>query len=202
MIGKDILQAIRPFVEALEELGIAYYIGGSIASSAMGIPRSTLDADIVADIDLEHVQPLVSLLQGEYYIVDSMMTDAIIRRTSFNIIYLKNSIKIDVFLPKKEAFDTSEFSRKQDILLGEDDCARGFAIASAEDTILRKLEWYKMGGGVSDRQWLDVLGLLKLKGSGLDIVYLTTWATDLGINNLLQQAMNDAGLQPEEDIEF
>jgi hypothetical protein len=202
MISKDILEAVRPFVEALEQLGVGYYIGGSVASSAMGKPRSTLDADIVADLRPKHVQPLVGLLENDYYIVDSMIEDAISHRSSFNIIYLKNAIKVDVFIPQRDAFAASEFTRKRIIPLGEDDYTRDYAVASPEDMVLRKIDWYNMGSGVSERQWLDVLGILKLNGTALDFVYMREWAADLNISDLLERAIEDAGLPPIEDIEF
>lgn len=200
MISKDILDAIRPFVEVLEQLGVGYYIGGSVASSAMGIPRSTLDADIIADIRFEHIQPLVVMLENEYYIVDSMIEDAIKRRASFNIIYLKNSIKLDVFILSGGAFAASEFRRRQAIPLGESDYIRDYEVASPEDIILHKLDWYKMGGNVSERQWLDVLGIFKLNGAALDLLYMKKWAANLGITDLLEQALEDAGLSG--DIPF
>jgi hypothetical protein len=199
MISKDILEAIRPFVEALEQLNVSYYIGGSVASSVMGKPRSTLDADIVADLRPRDVQPLIELLEKEYYIVDSMIEDAIRHRSSFNIIFLKNAIKIDVFIPKREAFVAAEFQRKRAIRIGEGDYARVYEVASPEDTILRKLDWYKAGGSVSERQWLDVLGILKLNAAALDFAYMKDWAADLGVSNLLEQALTDAGL-PTDDI--
>jgi len=202
MIGRDILEAIQPLVEAFEQLSVGYYIGGSVASSAVGIPRSTLDADIVADLRSKHVQPMVRMLEDDYYIVDSMINDAISRRSSFNIICLKNSIKVDVFVPKRGAFEASEFGRKQTIRLGEGDYARDYEVASPEDVVLRKLDWYRMGGGVSERQWLDVLGILKLNGMSLDMVYMKEWATDLGISDLLEGALEDAGLSPLDNIEF
>lgn len=202
MIGRDILEAIRPFVDALEQLQVKYYIGGSVASSAMGRPRSTLDADIVADLRPKHVRPLVKMLENEYYIVDGMIEDAIKHRSSFNVIFLKNAVKIDVFIPKRDAFAASEFIRRQAIRLGEDDYARSYDFASPEDTILRKLNWYRMGGGVSERQWLDVLGILKLNGMTLDFAYMRDWAANLALIDLLERALEDAGLPPAEDIEF
>src|ERR1044072_6076080 len=109
MIGKEIIEAITPVVEAFEQLGVSYYIGGSVASSVLGIPRSTLDADIVADLKLSQVQALVKLLENDYYIVDTMIQDAISRRASFNMISFKNALKIDVFIRGNEPFDLAEF---------------------------------------------------------------------------------------------
>jgi hypothetical protein len=84
----DILAAITPIVEALEELGIPYHIGGSVASSLYGLPRLTIDADLVADIRMEHVRPLVKQLETDYYIDEDMIRDAIRSQSSFNVIHL------------------------------------------------------------------------------------------------------------------
>jgi hypothetical protein len=202
VIGRDILEAIRPVIEALEQLGIPYYIGGSVASSALGIPRSTLDADIIADIKPKHIQALVQLLEDDYYIVDSMVGDAIRRRASFNIIRFSNSIKIDVFIPRNEPFDVNQFRRKQSIELGEGERARSYEVASPEDLVLQKLSWYKMGGKTSERQWLDALGILKLNSATLDAHHMIHWAAIIGVSDLLEKAFLDAGLSPTGEIEF
>lgn len=187
-----IVAAITPVVEALERLGVSYHIGGSVASSVYGLPRLTIDADIVADIQQRHVMPLVRLLEDTYYIDADMIRDAIRRRASFNMIHHDTIIKIDIFIPKLRAFDQEELSRVslQDIEGSE----HPFYIASPEGTILNKLEWYRMGGEISDRQWNDILGVLKVRGETLDIDYLRKWAASLKVTDLLERAFEDAGL--------
>ena len=66
------------------------------------------------------------------------------------------------------------------------------SIATAEDIILAKLEWYRLGNEVSERQWNDVLGLLRLQGAALDLAYLRSSAADLGIADLLDRARREA----------
>jgi hypothetical protein len=79
-------------------------------------------------------------------------------------------------------------------LSGEDETVRVY-LSSPEDVILHKLEWYRLGGGVSDRQWGDVLGVLKVQGEALDFGYLRQWAGELGLTELLAAALRDAGLK-------
>jgi hypothetical protein len=189
----DILVTITPLVEALEELGVPYHIGGSVASSLYGIPRLTIDADLVADIRMEHVRPLVKQLGTDYYFDEDMIRDAIKRRSSFNVIHLDTMLKVDIFIPKSRLFDQEELRRVQQEVLSEG--TRPFNVASPEGTILNKLEWYRMGGEVSDRQWNDILGVLKVQGAHLDMDYLKKWSANLKVTDLLERALVDAGLK-------
>jgi hypothetical protein len=107
----DILAAITPIVDTLEELGVPYHIGGSVASSLYGLPRLTIDVDLVADLRLGHVRPLIKQLQATYYIDEDMVRDAINRHGSFNIIHQDTILKVDVFIPKTRLFDQKELRR-------------------------------------------------------------------------------------------
>ena len=193
MNSSQVLAAITPVIEVFEQLGVLYHIGGSVASSIYGILRATIDADLIADLRLEHVRPLVIQLQTDYYIDEDMIRDAIKRRSSFNVIHLDTMLKVDVYIPKFRSFDQEELRRaQQEVLLEE---TRPFNVASPEGTILNKLEWYRMGGEVSDRQWNDILGVLKVQGTSLDIDYLQKWAANLRVTDLLERALVDAGLK-------
>ncbi|MBC8229537.1 hypothetical protein H8E77_08325 [bacterium] len=189
----DTVAALERVIEVFENLGIGYYIGGSIASSAYGIARATMDIDLIANLDQHHVEPLVRNLESEYYIDAGMITDAIRRHSSFNIIHLETMIKVDVFVLKEQPYHQKTFERKRIDTLDEES-ARGFYFASPEDIILNKLEWYRMGGEVSERQWLDVLGVLKVQRDLLDTEYLRYWASELKLSDLLNQAFDDAGI--------
>jgi len=189
----DIQVTITPLVEALEELGVPYHIGGSVASSLYGLPRLTIDVDIVADLRQGHVRPLIDQLQTDYYIDEDMIRDAIRHQSSFNVIHQDTILKVDIFIPKSRLFDQEELRRAQQEVLSEG--TRPFNIASPEGTILNKLEWYRMGGEVSDRQWNDILGVLKVQGTSLDIDYLQKWAANLKVTDLLERALVDAGLE-------
>lgn len=194
----DILAALNPVVDVFEELEIDYHIAGSVASSAHGVPRTTVDIDLVADLNADHVVPFIAALQYKYYIDEESIHGALARRGSFNLIHLETMLKVDIFVPKERAFDREAARRVQSHPLEEAGGARKFYIASAEDVILAKLEWYRLGGEVSERQWSDVLGVLKVQGDLLDRAYLQKWADQLGVLDLLQLAFVEAKLRLRE----
>lgn len=189
MTGSDLLSALGPVVEALEALAVRFYVAGSVASSVHGLPRTSIDADVVADLRPEHVGPLVSRLQADYYLDEGRLRSAVQARRSFNAIHLATMFKIDVFVSKGRPFDDQALSRARAEPLHDHPDARRFPVASAEDTVLAKLEWFRAGGEVSDRQWTDVVGVLKAKGAELDEAYLRRWAAPLGIGELLDRAL-------------
>ena len=193
----DVLGAIGPVAEALERLGAPYYIGGSIASSAYGIARATLDVDMVSDLALEHARPLARMLESCYYVDDRMISDAVRTHSAFNVIHLETMAKVDVFVAKDEPYHRGALQRRRKDTLAGGEEGPEFYLASPEDVILAKLEWYRMGGNVSDRQWTDVLGVLKVQQSSLDGGYLRQWASELGLGGLLEHALRDAGVAME-----
>ena len=177
--------------DGLDALGVPYAIGGSFASALHGVMRATMDADLVADLRLEHTEPLAQALGDAFYADVGMMRDAVRRHSSFNVIHLDTMFKVDVFVAKPRAFDRSQLARRQLHLLS-DDPERYAYVTSAEDIVLSKLEWYRMGGEVSDRQWRDVLGVLKVQGDRLDRDYLRRMAAELGVTDLVEQAVEEA----------
>lgn len=189
MSSSDLLAALKPLLEAFERYDIAYYIGGSVASSARGLPRTTLDVDLVADLSLAHIEPLTTALNETYYIDGDMMLDAIQRQASFNIVHLQTMLKIDIFVLKDQPYDQTAFRRASPYLQQGGVTA---IISAAEDIVLHKLHWYRLGGEISERQWNDVVGVLKVQGQALDIDYMRTWAKELQLTDLLQRALQDA----------
>ena len=192
MKNPDLLSAIEPLVKAFEKLGILYYIGGSVASSAYGIARTTLDVDMVTDLKPQHVHSLIEMLEPDYYISEDMILDAINRRSSFNIIHLKTMLKVDLFITKERPYNNEIFKRIKKESLDDELKSAEFYLASCEDVILSKLEWYHLGGNISERQWNDILGVIKVQVDLLDKDYLSHWAAELGLSKLLEKALKDA----------
>lgn len=174
-------------MQILDGLGIPYVIGGSFASSAYGEARSTRDADLVVELSLDHVESLASHLESDFYISRDAMREAIRDHLSFNAIHLESMFKVDFFVLGESAFDREEFRRRVSRPL-EELGGQTWLIKTPEDTVLRKLEWYRSGGEVSDQQWRDVLGVLAVWRGRLDEAYLDHWAAALRVNDLLERA--------------
>lgn len=185
------IEALQRVADALRRLGVDYYIGGSIASVVHGIPRSTVDIDLVAEIRMEHARPLAQALGDDFYADEQMIWDAVTRGGSFNLIHLPTMYKVDIFVAGNRPFDRSARSRTAEHCPVPDD-PRRFPIASAEDVILSKLEWYRAGGETSERQWGDVIGVMKIQADNLDWDYLQRWAPELEVADLLDRARREA----------
>ena len=184
------IRVVVRVARVLEEIGIPYLVGGSYASSQYGLPRTTQDVDLVVDLRQKHVPPLVRALQGEFYIDESMIRQAIRHRTSFNVIHFQAGYKIDVFIAETSPWARQEMARRRVETIGTERAALYFC--SPEDVILHKLDWFRKGGGVSDRQWSDVRGVLEVQAALLDASYLREWAGVLGLTDLLERALREA----------
>ena len=189
MTGPDILLALGPVLEALRRLGVRHYVGGSIASSSYGVPRASIDADVVAELGPAHAPRFVAALRGSYYVSEERVRDAIARRASFNVIHFETMVKVDVFVSKDRPFDRRAFERARPAAAEE---GITLPVSSAEDTVLAKLEWYRRGGEASERQWTDVTGVLRAVGA-LDDAYLRQGAAELGVADLLDRALEEVG---------
>ena len=177
----------------LNRLDIPYLVGGSVASSLMGEMRATEDVDIVADLTIEKVIPLLQMLQPRFYVSEDAIRDAIKFQRSFNLIDNESLGKVDVFILKNNPFPQIEFQRRRSLVVRRNpDCT--LVLPTPEDIILQKLVWYRMTKNESQRQWRDVLGVLKLQGDRLDFDYLQKWAVELSLSNLLETAYTESGL--------
>jgi len=192
MAGNPIIRAVADFVSVLDELGIRYYVGGSVASSIHGVPRYTKDVDLVADLAPEQTESLASKLNTDFYADAGQMREAIRYGRAFNAIHFATGFKIDVFPLRKDAFHAGEMARSEKRRWEVDPTGSvELKVASAEDTVLEKLVWYKRGGQISDQQWSDVLGIATTLQ--LDREYLREWAPKLGVADQLERLFDEAG---------
>jgi hypothetical protein len=175
-----------------ERLGVPYVTAGSFASSLHGEPRSTDGIDMVADLRPAHAAALATALRGEWYLSEEAVRDAITRGTSFNAIHLATGVKVDVFVVGADAFDAQRVASGRTVRIG-DDPSTALRVDTPEYTILRKLEWFRRGGESSDRQWRDVIGIIRTQGVRLDRGEFSTWAGRLGVSDLLARALEAAG---------
>ena len=178
-------------IDVLETLGVRYLIGGSFASSIYGVARMTADVDLVVDLNIDQVDPLVRALETEFYVEAETIQAAIRRRESFNLVHLATMFKVDLFVLKNRPFDEAQFERRQSHAISSDPERHAY-IATVEDNILAKLEWYRMGGETSDRQWNDVQNMIKVQLGRLDLSYLRHWAVALAVADLLERALKEA----------
>jgi hypothetical protein len=177
-------------VRVFEDLHIPYLVGGSMASSVHGEPRFTRDIDLVADIGEAQVSPLVTALAEQFYADEDLFRAALTRQDCVNIIHLAAAYKIDIFFPGEDGWGQQQLSRRVRVEMGSQE----YYVASAEDMILQKLRWYRLGGEVSDNQWRDVQGILRVQVNTLDRNYLNRWATELQLMDLLERAIGEAGI--------
>jgi hypothetical protein len=177
--------ALELLLSKLDECGIPYMITGSFASNIHGLPRATQDADIVIGAERKALEKFLKSLGSAFYRSPEAAMDALAREQMFNVIHLATGFKVDLIIRKSRPFSGVEFSRRQPAFyLGAN---RWFA--TAEDTILAKLEWSKTSG--SERQFNDALNVAKLQRDNLDRAYLQKWAKKLNILNLLEKLFRE-----------
>lgn len=192
MVDSRLLSVIRPVIGAFERLEIPYYLGGSVAAIIYGLPRTTLDADLGASLVESHVPHLIAAWQDDFYVSGPMMLEAIQRQSCFNLIHLKTVYKVDVFCSHNQPFQQSVLRRRRrDSLVSGDDVLL-IDVAAPEDLILHKLVWYRKGNETSERQWTDILTVLKLQADTFDRVYIAEWAAKLNVLDLWERIRDEA----------
>lgn len=162
-----------------------------MASSFHGAVRSTMDVDLVCELNKEQIPPFIESLGGDYYVSAPAVQEAVERKSCFNLIHLTTSFKVDIFVSRNRPFDLNSMQRARLEQIA-DDPSLSVLIASAEDSIIAKLEWYQIGNRTSERQWDDVSRLIKLLGEQADVEYLNQAAASVGVSDLLRQLLEQA----------
>ena len=192
MVESEAIQVTRLVTKGVDKLGVHYVIGGSMASIIHGLLRTTMDVDIIANLPLAQVDPFIAELGGAFYADEPMIRQAIEHRRSFNLIHLETMFKVDIFIAKERPFDQQQLKRRIPERISPDS-EEQFWVLSAEDVVLAKLDWFRLGAEVSERQWRDILGVLKTQQNRLDIDYLKQWAKALEVADLLDHALQEMG---------
>ncbi|NJP12569.1 MAG: nucleotidyltransferase family protein [Leptolyngbyaceae cyanobacterium RU_5_1] len=171
------------------ELNIPYYITGGVAAIAYGEPRTTRDVDIVLEINRDDIDELVKALEAAGFYVPGVEDLKAGRMQTLGVTHIETISRADLVVSGKEAFDKVKFERRRIISMP---AAGELFFASPEDLILNKLRWGRQSQ--SEKQWRDVLGILKTQGTALDFEYLRSWTDTLGLTGELERALGEAGV--------
>lgn len=178
--------------DILEQLKIPYFVGGSLSSTLLGEPRSTQDIDLIVDLKIDSIPLFINAFTPRFYLSEVAIQEGIKNQSLFNLIDTESLSKVDVFILKQHPFNQQEFSRRQKQMVQKNP-PKSLYLPTPEDAILQKIIWYKITNN-SDKQWRDILGIIKLQGTKLDRIYLTKWATELKLLPELNLAFNQSGL--------
>jgi len=197
----DLTTTLLPVMQALSEVGISSYLGGSIASSIHGMQQSASDIDLVLLQQGHDVLPVgaaLASLQNQYLVEPEVIAQGLREGTSCSLIHRGTLMKIDLIVPRTPGFDEAMQARVVPVLI--DERYAPFPLASALEMVVWKLARCAQelasssDGMINDAEWNDVLGMLKVQGATLDLVQLTSWTQVLHAGHLLPQALDDAGL--------
>jgi hypothetical protein len=169
----------------LDRLGVLWLVGGSLASSVHGEPRATQDVDIVVALRAGHVKSLAKALDRDYYVDIDEIRAAVKAAGSFNAIHFASAIKADFFVAGDDAFEAERLANRLSVAMP----GGVLYVDTAEHTVLRKLEWYRREGEVSERQWRDVQAIVRIQGDRLDRERLRHWGDRLGVADLLDRCI-------------
>lgn len=170
-----------------EDLHIDWALGGSVASSLVGEPRSTVDVDVAVRLDEINGEAFLARVGPDFYVPYESARDALRNHSSFNLLDLDSSLKVDVFVLGDGLLDRLQIERRVRFDLA--DVPEGIWVTSTADQVLRKLDWFRQGGGLSDRQWRDVVGILRVHVDALDLGVLRSDADALGLTIELDEAL-------------
>jgi hypothetical protein len=180
-----------------ERTGIAYALGGSVASAFVGEMRTTMDVDFAVEMSRHQVGAFVDAAESEFFVQREAVEESVRLHRLFTLLHRKRGVKVDVHVVPDRPIYRAEIERARwtTILRATKDEIR---VATPEDVILQKLLWFRSGGGVSEHQWRDVLGVFKVRRRALDFGYLRKWAREEDILDLLQRALRESGLAEEQ----
>ena len=178
-------EVVGRLLRRLETLGIPYMVAGSVASSHHGRPRATNDADVVIDPTPEALDALLAALPADGYYVDARIArEALRARRLFNVIDSETAFRVDLMIRKERPFSREEFARRERRELE----GLPVFVATAEDTILSKLEWATKAGE-AERHLADALGVLQVSGGRIDRAYVERWAAALGVDDVWRELL-------------
>lgn len=186
----DLLAALTPVALAFQRLGVRHYVGGSVASTIHGAIRSTMDVDVVCELRADQIEPFLAAFGREFYVSGPAVRHAVERRSCFNLVHLPTAYKVDVFVSRGRPFDREAMARAVPQVLAADDPLR-VPVATVEDSIVAKLEWFRLGDESSQRQWDDVSRLVALHEPALDVAHMRRMADSVGVSDLLDRLLAD-----------
>jgi len=178
--------------EILERHGVSYALGGSLASSFFGMPRSTVDVDLAVDVPLAAHDALLEDLGTVFSVPEDSARAALEGAGSFNLLGDGGLAKVDLFVLGSGHLDRWQIERRVRVELAG--AGAVLWVSAPAEQVLRKLEWFRAGGEQSDRQWSDVLGILRSSGPDIDIQRLRHDADLIGLGDLVERALADEGL--------
>ena len=184
----DPIQVALRVAEVLDTMEIRYLVGGSVASSMSGEPRSTLDVDMVVDLGIDDIEPFSRALGDEFHVDSAALARAVKEKSSANLIHFESSVKIDLFVMGGTPLDGQMMERRRKVQVSYDP-DRHLYVYTAEDILLQKLRWFRLGEETSERQWRDVLAIVRVQAGALDGEYLARGATVLGVSDLLDRVL-------------
>lgn len=190
MPGAGPFDLVCRMAEILEELGIAYALGGSMASSLLGEPRSTVDVDIAVRLDTDSADALIERVSASFYVPVEAARDAVRNHSAFNLVDTTSALKVDLFVAGDGLLDRMQLERR--IHIQVPGAPNGIWITAPEDQVLRKLDWFRRGASLSDRQWRDVVGILRVHRDSMDLDYLTATARAVYLSDELATALREA----------
>ena len=160
---------------------------------AYGDPRTTRDLDLVIAIELSTIQTLVTALEAAGFYGSPLAIGAVQagRETMLSVTHSELLLNADLMINGNGEFDRSKLSRRQLVSISLDGNEM-FWLISPEDLILAKLQWGSRSQ--SEKQWRDVLGVMKVQGENLDQSDLSQWATTIGLETRLNEALQASGL--------